>query len=296
MFRHLFAALLAATTATLPVAAEVTIETATGAVALPGAPARPVVYDLAAVDTLLALGVLPAGVPDLPAAPIFAPLADVPRVGTLFEPDLEALAALAPDLIVVGGRSAAKAPEVAPVGPVIDMTTGTDIASVARARVETWGNLFGKQAEAARLTADYDARLAEVRALARYSGKALVVMVNGTKMSAYGIGSRMGWLDDLTGLPEAKPGLSTDRHGNAISHEFIAETDPDWIFVIDRSAAIGEATGGAQAALDNPLVAGTRAAQAGHIVYLSSWAMYLSAGGYQSTMQILDELAAALKG
>lgn len=295
MLRHLFAALLAATTA-LPVAAEITVETATGPVSLPGMPLRPVVYDLASVDTLLALGVIPAGVPDLPAAPIFAPLADVPRAGTIFEPDLEALAGLNPDLIVIGGRSAAKAAEVAPVGPVIDMTTGTDIASVARARVETWGSLFGKQAEAARLTADFDARLAEVRGLAKDNGKALVVMVNGTKMSAYGIGSRMGWLHDLTGLPEARPGLSTDRHGNAISHEFIAETDPDWIFVIDRSAAIGEATGGAQAALDNPLVAGTRAAQNGRIVYLSSWAMYLTAGGYQSTMQILQELATALKG
>lgn len=299
MLKSALTALFLATVAlpaVTPAFADIAVRTATGDVTLPGVPERPVVYDLAALDTLLALGVTPAGVPTIPAGAIFDPARNAPAAGTLFEPDLEALAGLNPDLIVIGGRSAPKAAEVAPIGTTIDMTIGTDVVATARERIGTWGTVFGKEAEAAALAETFDARLAELRSLATDKGKALVVMTNGPKMSAYGIGSRMGWLHELTALPEAKPGLSTERHGNSISHEFIAETDPDWIFVIDRSAAVGQAEGGAQETFSNPLIAGTKAAKAGHIVYLSPWAIYLSAGGYSSTMQVMDELITALKG
>ena len=63
-------------------------------------------------------------------------------------------------------------------------------------------------------------------------------------------------------------GETTSTHGNESSFETIVEKNPDYIFVMDRDAAIG--TEGAQLAQDiveNELIMGTDAYKNGHIVY-----------------------------
>ena len=40
------------------------------------------------------------------------------------------------------------------------------------------------------------------------------------------------------------------NHGDAISHEFIAEVNPDWLFILDRGAAIGADQPSAAATLE----------------------------------------------
>ena len=183
-------------------AGNVSVPTARGEVAVPATPSRVAVFDVAAIDTLLALGITPAGIPSRLYVDYLAGLEATP-VGTLFEPDLEALAALGPDLIIVGGRSAPQAEALAPIAPVIDMTIATDIPAEGRARIEAYGTLFGRQAEAAVLAAAYDARLAEAQEAVAGQGRALIVQTNGPKISAYGKGSRFGWLHSTLGLPEA---------------------------------------------------------------------------------------------
>lgn len=56
--------------------------------------------------------------------------------------------------------------------------------------------------------------------------------------------------------------------------------------MVDRSAAIGEESAGAQAVLDNPLVAQTTAWEQDQVVYLSPDS-YLAFGGYYQWMQDL---------
>ena len=54
--------------------------------------------------------------------------------------------------------------------------------------------------------------------------------------------------------------VDTSTHGNEASFEFVVEKNPDYIFVLDRDAAIG--TDGAQLAKDimeNELIMGTDA-------------------------------------
>lgn len=277
-------------------AAEVTIPTARGEVALSAAPARIAVLDIAALDTLAALGVAAAGVPDRLYVDYLAGAAEgAAVVGTLFEPDLEALAVLAPDLIVIGGRSAAQADALAPIAPVIDMTIGADLLGEARARLRAYGTLFGKADRAAELEAALDGRIAAARAAAEGRGRALILMTNGPKVSAYGRGSRFGWIHDSLGQPEAHPNLDPQTHGDAVSFEFIAEVNPDWLIVIDRSAAIGEPAS-APATLDNPLVAATTAGRTGQVVTLSAAPVYVAGGGYTSLMTTLDELLAGFGG
>ncbi|MFC0200637.1 siderophore ABC transporter substrate-binding protein [Paracoccus rhizosphaerae] len=288
------AGLLAALPASAALADQVVIETAQGEVALPADPQSVAVYDMAALDTLAALGVTPTGTIDrilVPALQDAAPGAAA--VGTLFEPDLEALAGLAPDLVIVGGRSSAQLQAVKQVAPAIDMTIGTDLVGDARARIDAYGKLFAKDAEAARLSETLDDKLAALRAAVDPDDTALVVMTNGPKMSTYGKGSRFGWIFETTGLAEAVPGLDDASHGQAISHEFIAEADPDWLLVLDRTAAIGAEGQAAAETLKSDLVAGTTAWQQGQVIMLDPASTYISAGGFTSLTGTIDRLTQA---
>lgn len=277
-------------------AADVTIATARGDVTLAAKPATLAVFDIAALDTIAALGVMPAGVPDKLYVDYLAEVgASAAPVGTIFEPNLEALAALGPDLIVIGSRSSTQGEALAPLAPTIDMTIGADLVADARARVLAYGSLFGREDKAAELVAALDAKLAAVQAAAAGKGRALILMTNGPKVAAYGKGSRFGWLHSTLNLPEAHENLNPETHGDAVSFEFIAETNPEWLIVVDRAAAIGEASS-AQATLDNPLVKGTIAGTKGQIIYLNPTPLYVAGGGYTSVMGTLDELLAAFGG
>ncbi|WP_405403236.1 siderophore ABC transporter substrate-binding protein [Paracoccus sp. Ld10] len=296
MRRIALSGLVAAALSTAPIAAlaQVTVDTAQGPVTLQDSPDSVAVYDMAALDTITALGVTPTGTIDNILVPALRDAAaDAAPVGTLFEPDLEALAGLAPDLVIVGGRSSTQLAAVSQVAPAIDMTFGTDLLADARARIDTYGTLFGKTAEAQQLTAELDTKLDDLRAAAQDRGTGLVVMTNGPKMSAYGAGSRFGWIFDATGLTEAVPGLDDATHGQAISHEFIAQANPDWLLVVDRGAAIGEDGQGAMETLRSDLVQGTTAWQNDQVVALDPAATYISAGGFGSTMAVLDQLTQA---
>lgn len=276
-------------------AGDVTIATAQGDVTLPADPARIAVLDVAAIDSLHALGVMPVAVPDaLYVRYLDDVSAGAAKVGTLFEPNLETLSAAEPDLIIVGGRSATQKDAVAQVATTIDMTISPDLVADAKARITAYGTLLDKPDEAAALVADIDGKLAATHAAGADKGTALIVMTNGPKLSAYGSGSRFAWIFEATGLEEAAPGLLIDPHGNAISHEFIAEHDPDWLIVLDRGAAIGEEGPSAEATLSNPLVAGTTAWKEGQVIYLSPSPLYIAGGGYTSLTTLLDELTAGL--
>ena len=87
---------------------------------------------------------------------------------------------------------------------------------------------------------------------------------------------------------------SEANHGDAISHEFIAQANPDWLFVLDRGAAIGADEPSAQATLDNELVRRTDAWKNGHVVHLPADNVYLAPGGYTALTETLDALTAAL--
>lgn len=295
-FAQALAFALAAAAGTLPAQAEpVTIQTARGPAEVEAQPARVVVFDVAALDTIAALGVQPVGVPEkLFVSYLDDVAAGAAPVGTLFEPDFEAVAALAPDLIVVGGRSAAQFDALAAIAPTIDMTLGDDtLFADAEARIAAYGALFGKEEAAGALQADLDSALALARAAVADKGAALIVLTNGPKVSAYGPGSRFGWIHAALGLPPAIADVEAATHGEAISFEFIQKANPDWLLVVDRSAAIGEGAAAARATLDNPLVAETKAWQAGQVVYLDAAPIYIAGGGVRSLHATIDQILAA---
>lgn len=295
--KPLFAVLAMTALPVSAIAETVEIDTATGPQAAPLNPAKVVALDLSAIDTLDALGVEIDGIPNITPPAYLADAFDgVAAVGTLFEPDFEALAVMAPDVVFAGGRSQTVIPALAEVAPTLDMTIdATKLIDDAKSRITAYGAIFGLSPEAQALTQELEAALADAKAMAEGKGDALILMTNGGKVSAYGDKSRFGWLHTAVGIPEAYPDVADGRHGEAVSFEFIADVDPDWIFVVDRSAAIGQEAEAAAVTLDNPLVAGTKAGQNGQIVYLDSAPLYLAGGGVQSLNHTLSEIMTALR-
>ncbi|QPM88840.1 siderophore ABC transporter substrate-binding protein [Pseudooceanicola algae] len=292
---------IAATLGLAPVAAmaePITFETATGTMELPATPKTVVALDIAAIDTLAALGEVPAGIVTPLYTDFLEPqVAGSQAVGTLFEVDFEKLAILRPDLIVVGTRAAAQSDALSRLAPVADMSIGNDAYGDGVARLAAYGGIFNKQDEAAALRAQLDATLAETRAaVAAHGGKAMILLSNGPKISTFGKDSRFGWLHRRLDWPEAVDGIETSNHGEPVSFEYVAQANPETILVIDRGTAVGEGAQNAQATLDNALVHGTTAWEEGRVIYLSAPEAYVSAGGVQSLIFTLNQITEALTG
>ncbi|MDO4322113.1 MAG: ABC transporter substrate-binding protein [Lachnospiraceae bacterium] len=100
--------------------------------------------------------------------------------------------------------------------------------------------------------------------------------------------------ENAEGADSTQGGTAT--HGNEASFELIVSLNPDYIFVMDRDAAIG--TDGAQLARDimeNELVMGTDAYNNGNLVYLENPAVWYTAeGGITALDTMLSDLEASL--
>ncbi|WP_205712364.1 siderophore ABC transporter substrate-binding protein [Euzebya rosea] len=277
---------------------EVVIAHAQGETTVPTDPETVVVFDLGALDMLDWAGAPIAGVPDVPNLPEhLAQYAgeEYAKVGTLFEPDYEAVNALEPDLIVVAARSSTVYPELSELAPTIDLTTDDDdfLGSIER-NLEIIGEIHGVQDRVADALADVDAAIAAVNDKAAEAGTGLIVLTTGGEVSAYGPGSRFGIIHDLLGVAPAVEDVEAATHGDAISWEFIAEANPDHLFVLDRDATIGEDGEAASVMLDNEIVHQTTAWANGDVHYLDGVNWYLVPSGLRSVQAMIGEIDAAL--
>lgn len=282
--------------------ASVTVKTARGDVQIPQNPERIAVYDLGMLDTLSKLGVKTGLSVDKNRLPYLEEYFKTTKpAGTLFEPDYEALNAYKPQLIIIGSRAAKAFDKLNEIAPTIEMTADTaNLKESAKERIDALAQIFGKQAEADKLKAEADKLKAEIDAsfeaaktAAQGKGKGLVILVNGGKMSAFGSSSRLGgWLHKDIGVPAVDEAIKEGSHGQPISFEYLKEKNPDWLFVLDRSAAIGEEGQAAKDVLDNPLVAETTAWKKEQVVYLVP-ETYLAAGGAQELLNASKQVADA---
>lgn len=80
-------------------------------------------------------------------------------------------------------------------------------------------------------------------------------------------------------------------HGQQVTYEYIAMLNPDIIFAVDRSVAIGRSAKNLNV-LNNVLVNKTKAAKNGAIILLDPQVWYLS-GGIISLNKMISEVEAA---
>ncbi|AWB87581.1 siderophore ABC transporter substrate-binding protein [Mycetocola zhujimingii] len=279
-------------------ATEIDVEHVQGTTEVPLNPETVITFDMASLDTLDALGVKVDGLPQQNVPEYLSEYAgeEYLNAGTLFEPDYEAVNAAEPDLIIVANRSAAAYEELSKIAPTIDLTLDWEnYLPSFRTNVETLGEIFEKQDEATTALEEIDGKIEEAKEQATDAGTGLIVMTNAGEITAYGSGSRFGWLHDELGLTPAIDDVDAATHGDPVSPEFILETNPDWLLVIDRDAAIGESGSTARQVLDNEVIAGTTAWQNDQVLYLDSVPFYVVMSGLGAVNQMVDQITDGLK-
>lgn len=278
----------------------VTIVGELGTTEVPVNPEKVVVFELGVLDILDSVGIEIGGLPQSTMPEYLSKFSseDYLNAGGMKEVDFEAINEYGPDLIILSARTSDSFEEASAIAPTIYLPmASSDYLPTMRSNVEILAEIFPDKAD--ELLAGMDDIEAKADALAteaEASGlTALLVMVNDDSISAFGPGSRYGVIYDALGFTAADADIEASTHGAEVNFEYIAEVNPDILFVIDRSAAIGtEGATGAAALLDTDLISNTTAAQEGRIVYLSSDVWYLATGGFTSTNLMIDEVATAL--
>ena len=296
MLRTLLAAVLLATLT--PTRAEnLTVTTVRGEATVMKNPERFAVYDWAALDSLHQLGVkVPATTKPVRVDYLQPVFAAAQPVGELFKPDMEALVAYRPQLVITGGPGAEAYENLAQVAPTIDLTVDNGrIRTSGEAQIRTLGQIFNREEQAETLVAAIDKTFAEAREAARGQGRGLVLSITGNKVSAFGPKARLAsWIHEDLGLEPVDRGLENAPHGQPVSFEYIHEKNPDWLFVLDRTAALGDPGAPALTVLDNELVRQTTAWQKGQVVLMPT-ANYVVAGGAQQLQQAAAQLRDAFR-
>ena len=287
----------------------VTIQALNGAkelvdVEIPYDPQRIAILDLASLDILDALGVgdrvVGTASTSLDYLQSYVTNDNIANLGNIKEADLEAVMACEPDVIFIGGRLSKSYNALCEIAPVVFLSTDMEkgVVESTRENAVKIASLFGLEDNVAALMADYDSRIEALKALSE--GKTTIVgMTTSGSFNVLGNDGRCSIIGREIGFENigVDANIDTSTHGNEASFEFVVDKKPDYIFVMDRDAAIG--TDGAQLAqeiLENELIKGTDAYQNGHIVYLAHPAVWYTAeGGIQALGEMLSDLESALQ-
>lgn len=277
------------------------IEDAVGAtVCVPEHPQRVVALMEADLDALLALGVTPIGTTNgrgqsTPPRYLQEYLSDITVVGDFYNPNLELVLGLDPDLILFGGFDD---PEVLAqlnaIAPTINTFQNGESWKSHLLRVGTVMNM--SDAAQAFITS-YDERVQTIKdnlgdnagaefIVARWSAEGPQVMAPTTFSS--------GVLLDL-GLtaPSEIPDLQVGHpHSEPLSLEAIGVLDVDWAFIGTLSAE-GDAVTALDAAIANPIFQALTVVQNDHVVFVDG-SLWTSIGGPIAATQVLDNVEASL--
>ncbi len=235
----------------------VTVTDNYGEKTVPSPPQRVVALDNRSFELLDSWGVKPVAaaralVPD--TIPGIADDEDIVDIGNHREPDLEALVAAEPDVIISGQRFTSYDEEMQKLVPDavllnFEPREGEDFDKELIRQTLDLGEVFGKQAEAEQAVEDFTKAVQRVRSAYNPDQTVMATIVSGGEIGyvAPGLGRTWGPLFDLIGLtPALEVDNSSDDHqGDDISVEAIASANPDWMLVLDRDA-------GTKSAEDSP--------------------------------------------
>ncbi|MDO5617324.1 siderophore ABC transporter substrate-binding protein [Kocuria sp.] len=205
---------------------------------------------------------------------------DVIDLGNHREPDLEAVVAANPDLIINGQRFAdyyGDFQQLVPDAAIVELDPrdGEEFDSELKRQTSTLGEIFDKEDEAAEINGELDDSMERVRNSYQEGDTVMAVNVSGGEIGyiAPDVGRTLGPVFALFGFTPALEieGASDDHQGDDISVEAIADSNPDWILVMDRDAAVGadENYTPAQQVIENSeALQNVTAVSEGNVVYM----------------------------
>ena len=294
-----------------PAPTTVDVTDAHGTVTVPINPKNVVALDNRTFETLEDWGIkLAAGPkPVMPAGLGYKTDDSVQDIGSHNEPNLEIIAAVEPELVIVGQRFARQydaIKELVPNAAVIDVnidvsvdaeSSGNNLINGFKDSTKSLGQIFDKNDEADQLIAEFEASIEKAKAAYNGTDTIMTIIVSGGNIGFSAPGSGRVWgplyeIFDWTSSLEID-GASSDHQGDDISVEAIAQSNPDWIFVLDRDAATGGEFVPAQDVISNsPALQNITAVTSGQIVYAPN-DTYTNES-MQTFIELFEDIASAL--
>lgn len=281
-------------------AADITVDSVIGKQTIPQDAKRIVVLDFGVADTLRELNAEDriVGIPKSSALPAYLESFKADKfenVGSLPEPAFEKINELNPDLIIASGRQQKMLDRFKEIAPVFYYQNDYNnyYPSLVN-NFEILGKIVNKEEVAKQKIAELDKKVDELNKFTK--GKnALLILVNENRISAYGDTSRYSLVYQKFGFTPADKNIKSSTHGMSVGFEYIVEKNPDYLFVVDRTAAITDKKDNAKIVLNNDLIKKTKAYQQNHIIYLDAANWYLAFGGLKATENMISELEQAIQ-
>lgn len=255
-------------------------------------------FDLGSLDTLDVLGLSEqvVGVPkqNLPAYLDQYRADHYADIGGLRSPDVEAIRASQPSLILYTGRQGDWEAELGNIAPLLNTgVTGDDYLAAFDANVRELASQLAVENDAEEALENLHAEIERQREALSDAPTTLVVTHNGGNLML----NQHPVVHDVLGIAtvEMPASVTSETRGTRtftpLSPEAVSEIDPEVVLVVDRSAAIGDEPADADALAKTLLDAGAEKAR---VVMLTPALWYLSGGGLQSLALQVEEVAAAL--
>lgn len=225
-----------------------------GTVTVPVNPQKVVSLDNRTFETLSDWGVELVAVPKgvMPQNSPYYTDDAVQDVGDHREPNLEIIAAADPELVIVGQRFVNFYDEIKALVPnaaVVDFSfqlsdekgkSGDSLVNGLKDSTTALGKIFDKNDEAQQLNTAFDKSIQDAKDAYNGTDTIMSVVVSGGEIgfSAPYSGRVWGPMYDVFGWVSALEveNASSDHKGDDISVEAIAQSNPDWIMVLDRDA------------------------------------------------------------
>ncbi|MGX5356718.1 siderophore ABC transporter substrate-binding protein [Kocuria sp. KH4] len=230
-------------------AATVEVEDNYGTQTVSTPPTSVVATDNRTFETLADWGVELVAAPRalMPDTIAYADDESVTDLGNHREPDLEAVVAAEPDLIVNGQRFADFRDDFADLVPdasIVELDPREDqpFDEELKRQTSVLGEIFDRTAEAEEINGAFDAAMQRVVEEYQPGDTVMAVTVSGGEIGyiAPEVGRTLGPLFEIFDFTPALEvdGATDDHQGDDISVEAIADSNPDWILVMDRDAAV----------------------------------------------------------
>lgn len=261
-------------------------------------PSKVVLFDFGLYDTLVQLGLADKviGLP-LGNAPAYIKdniASNVVNVGGMKTPDLEKLAEIKPDLIIITGRQSASYEALAKIAPTVNLgTNNANYLDSVEANIKLMGDLFNQEEATKEQIAKLNALIEQAQKKAAGSDKTVLVLLHNAGNL---IPNNQSVVYDVVNVKKAPlPIVTEEEKGKrrVVTLEMIAKANPDVILIVDRSEAIG-AGKLEKSAFETDEVKSTSAYKNGGIVYLQSDLWYLSGGGLESLTKQIEAVEKAL--
>ncbi len=269
------------------------IEDNKGKVKVKKNPKTVVTFDYGVLDILDSMGIEVAGLPKsvLPDKLSKYENDKYVNLGTLKEPDFEAINNLKPDLIILGGRQESMIDKFREIADTIYLNIdGSKYFESLAKNTNVLSKIFDKQDIVNKQLLEIENKVKQINSYVTSKNlNTLIVMVSEGDLKTYGLCSRYGLIYSDLGFKPLDDNIEISTHGQKISFEYIVDKNPMYMFVIDRGAALRN-KGTAKSILDNELIKSTDAYKNDKILYMDSQIWYTASGGFNTTKSMLYEI------